>query len=774
MATSYVEQAILRVKDESSKPISKINAELRKLFATARKPVAIKVNGLAASSTGVRKLSQDFAALSRRKSVKLDVSLVGAAAGIKDMNRLHDQIQRLRKSQIRLASGGGGKLGIDIGPMKSMFDGVISRMGYAIENAILSGLGKGTQQVDIAETRLRLQGLSTEEIAAVSAGAAQIAAEFPQVGRGSAMGLISEVLPTTQGDITGAVAVSSQIAELVQLQTALGVTSEQALEGAIAYAKAGEQMGALTDAAGKIDPKKAEAFFDTIERGAILVGKEFGPSMVQGFIKYARTSKYALDEKALLAGFLSAEEQGTTAGVGLNQAIKQLSGERVQKKQLNKLIEYGLITEGQVKTGELDGKTITEIVGAGAVDEEGLRTNFYKWVNDVIIPTMKREGFDPNNPVEVSKFAGQITSDRTATDALASAIIRAQEISAQVNAALGFDVTKEGLQEVAGQSVTASIQAVQEQFLSTMGAVGNSFESILIPALNATAGALSSLTNFLYGEDGGNPLRTGAVVGGAALGAYGLMKGGKAALNFFNPLMGSAIALDSSAAALTAAAVKLGGAGVVDGLSGGKKGVGPTSEKLKGPGALSTLLPALMIAQTALNMPTREEGESVADAEARQKAWREANAKSLEDTLMSLPGMKWLYELSAPGPSAPATDPFADAAKYRQPTQAVWGEWSTPAANPALTGEDASRDLRDTFEYGTQQIDGSAEALGQAGQVFGPAAAQALLAAAGPMGQAMGQAIAAQLRGISLGVNGGLSGAAPPMPRLDTGASGPM
>ncbi|MGL5733452.1 MAG: hypothetical protein ACRCYS_01190, partial [Beijerinckiaceae bacterium] len=111
MAISYVEEAILRVKDQSSKPIRKINEELKKLFATARRPVKIEFRGLdraARQIKDVKLLGVELSKLARRKGISIDVNAPGAKAAANDVARLNRelaQLVNLRKQHVSITGG---------------------------------------------------------------------------------------------------------------------------------------------------------------------------------------------------------------------------------------------------------------------------------------------------------------------------------------------------------------------------------------------------------------------------------------------------------------------------------------------------------------------------------------------------------------------------------------------------------------------------------------------------------------------------------------------
>lgn len=603
---SFVEQATLKLIDESSGKVRKINSELKKLFATANKMrnmrLGVNTNDLGKASTRVKSLVNDLNKL-RRAKASVDVRVnTNQARG--QITRILSELRKIPKSittRYNITQSGQmprvptpgllpqprqprvPPVTVNVGPLNSLLNGFINRLGYTIEFAIISGFAKGASNIDIADTRLGLQGLTEQQTSQAQALAASISKEFRAISRGQALGMIAELFPITRGDTAAIEPVARELAQFTELRIAAGEAGDQAIESAFKLAKAGEQMGAFTDAAGNVDTKKVESFFDTINRAFVQIGREATPELVQGLTKSLRTAKFGLDERGIITALLLAEEQGTTAGVGINQLIKQLSGERIQKKQLNRLRELGLVTTTEVETGRVGKERTMEIVVEGAVDDEGLRTNPLKWVMDNIIPAMRREGFDPSRPTDVSRFTGQITSDRTATEALAALIIRADELTQQVDRALATDVSDERQRSILDQSILLALQETQSQFTSVLGEAANSLSGVFIPALNTASSLLQSLASFIAGPTGEGDVGRAAAVGAAGLtvGA-GALFAGKKFIDFINPLTGSATALtgsatalDASAAALMRAAAAQGAGGVADAagdVPGGKNG----------------------------------------------------------------------------------------------------------------------------------------------------------------------------------------------------------
>lgn len=678
---SFVEQATLKIVDQSTRQIKTVNGALQQLFRTARQGRAIPIRlNLGQAQSQIKALTRDLDRLrsaqgrGRARQVIVaptssQVSRIDAAATA--MQRYATAARRaagVRFPTPPIARGFGAgamvpgsalgprvpqhsafpsRVGIDINPLQMMLNGFVYRLGFTIENAIIRGFGKGVSDLDVATTRLALQDASSEERAAAARVAAETSRNFPLFSRGQALGLAGELLPVVRGEVGALDEVTTWLARMATLRVALGETSEQAIEGSINLAKAGEQMGAFTDAAGNVDTAKVDQFFSTILQGFAQIGREATPELLRALTKSLRASRFSLDERGLLTALFFAEEAGSTAGVGINQLIKQLSGERVQKRQRARQEELGFVQTREIVTGRTGNQVNTEIVVEGTVDEGLLRENPALWVQRYVIPAMRKLGLDPENAVDASRFAGQITSDRTATEALVGLILRAEELNKNVDRALATNVSPERLDRIINESLLVQTREAQQQLIGVLGEIGNSFRDILIPALNTVGSVASTVGAFIAGPEGeGSARRSAAVVAGVAGAGFLTAKAGTSIFNrLFNPLNQSAIALNGSAAALTRAAVALGGAGVAT-PGGGKSAAGARGGfGRRGVGVSGGLAGLQIIAATAdvevetlsSNPAIRE--QQLKDAERR----REDTAAALNEWAKNLPiiGSLW-------------------------------------------------------------------------------------------------------------------------------------
>jgi hypothetical protein len=453
-----------------------------------------------------------------------------------------------------------------------------------------------------------------------------------------------------------------------------------------------------------------------------------------------------------------------------------------------------------VVTGTEGGRPVTETVVDVTVDEDVLRQSPLQWVRDHLIPAMREQGLDPTNAVDATTFAGQITSDRTATESLVALILRNEELLKSVQLAQRRDLSDEAIESATAGSLLVAINEVQAQFVSVLGEVSNSMESILLPVINSVAGGLQGLANFLGGEDGeGSAGRTAAVVGGGVAAAGLGLAGGRRLLQMFSPLNASATALTGSATNLNAAAIALqraAGAQAVGDIGGGRSR--GRFGRLKG--LLSGLVfsPAAVgvtaaVTPTALGDGTIEaenldldltgtdiNAQLQAEARANQPEFfaqidrKAAEAEAERNRRIS--HFLGVMERNADRIANPDNSAKADLNLLQQQGRLAEQLVELGAGKEdivaALTSEGVTGDqLRMAFEEGATGLASVVPELADAGGQFGDNAGQGLLALAPQIGQAIGEATLSILGELNIDVGGNLP---PQQPRLDTGPALPF
>lgn len=207
-----------------------------------------------------------------------------------------------------------------------------------------------------------------------------------------------------------------------------------------------------------------------------------------------------------------------------------------------------------------------------------------------LVPALKREGIDLDNNTAVATAIGKLSGNSNASAMLTRMVTQREQTERWLRImgeAMGLDAAEDARHNdpIVG-------------WAGFKGALKN-LSAALIPidAINAGLNKLADGINGLSKLAKDDPALAGF---GLAMSGYGMYAGGKFAINKIGDLFGlraSALALDGSAAALTRAAVMLGGGSAGDIVGGGK---GKVAGKVGWLGALGAGSTALIAGSLAL------------------------------------------------------------------------------------------------------------------------------------------------------------------------------
>jgi hypothetical protein len=287
-------------------------------------------------------------------------------------------------------------------------------------------------------------------------------------------------------------------------------------------------------------------------RAAQVEGRDLDVGKFLEFSRYGKMAVPGLSDR-FLAGVLPAivQDYGPSQfGNALNMAYKSFvigSNSVAGKKNLAAQRDLG------IRTGDGKGEL---------VDDNLFGTDPYAWVNQILIPALQKKGIDTANEVEVSKAVAELASNSNATTVLTRMITQKAQIDRllqQYDAAKGL----ESADTAAAQDPFVAAKGFAESLREVAAAIKGMPEAIAI--LNSLSGGLQSFATALRNNDGGaQALLAGAGIGAGVAawkvtaGIYGLITAGTN--------------LNAAAVSLQVAAASLGGQGVVDNLTGGKKG----------------------------------------------------------------------------------------------------------------------------------------------------------------------------------------------------------
>jgi hypothetical protein len=185
------------------------------------------------------------------------------------------------------------------------------------------------------------------------------------------------------------------------------------------------------------------------------------------------------------------QEMGQKAGTAISTAMKNFTGNVLVKWKKSNLRELGLLVPTEI-TDAASGKR-AGFVDEEAKDETKLRDNMLRWVIDDVVPKMRERGFDPDNPSQVAQFAQSIASGTGATG-LATLITQIRTLTRDLDLERGKIEGKPPIpgkiSEVAPvlqESSRVNVQAVQSEFESTLGELGQKFAVAAIPLMQSAS-----------------------------------------------------------------------------------------------------------------------------------------------------------------------------------------------------------------------------------------------------------------------------------------------
>lgn len=582
---SFVESATLAVKDDSTKNIDKINASLKKLYATAKR-TAKALNSLDFEPKGLnnaaRRIGSVTASLNKLGKTKvrptLDLSGINSQLGkISSKNVQINVTANMRGLQSQLNNS---RLNVGLKGAFEPLRGIGKEIARDIQQAIITGIARGIKDgysgIDVAETRMTRQSVTPANRGRIMSTILDQENRRGNVfDRGQLMGLASEAIPLLNDDLSGMDVIIKEMSRLGTTLVGLGKSAVEADDGLNKYNKVAEQSGRMYNReTGQFDPAAYSNFMSIIDRAMTQFGKEIDANVVEQTFRALQGSKMSLNDAGIIAllGFM--EETRSSAGVATNQLIKQLSGDRIDKKRMANLIGMGLVQTEDVEVTKKNGKITTEKAVTGVIDEELLRSNPLEWTNKYLLPKMVEKGLDPNNPTHINKFANMVTSDRTATSGLVTLLARYADFMRQAENFEKLDTSQAKQDEVIAQSGLIALGEAQSKVTTFLGLMATALESAAIPALNTFSSAMQSINEFIApgGETSGK--NSAIVAGGGIAAAIAAITVVKAGWSWLSGSGAQTAATLANTAALNANTAALTGNAVTNGLPGesNKKG----------------------------------------------------------------------------------------------------------------------------------------------------------------------------------------------------------
>lgn len=600
---SFIEQATLRINDQSSRPIAKINRELKDLFRTARngRKITIEMPNLAKHATNVDKLSRAIRVMPRSKSVAINVTGVteaqrrlsvlrnargatfniratGERAAINSINRVIARLQLMRNtSNFRLPvapTPTTAQTGTRVAPSSNQ--GVVSggfwnnfRNQMSLNNlgrnaGRVPGFGLGGEAymaarataitaavapltMEEAENRVRTAGRTPEELAILKEISERLSREVGVINAADILGNVVETTGTF-GDLmipenaAKAEAAMKRMADsAVILVNAMGLSAEVAAEEARKIEKSIQIVGASGDI------EQGQRIQEAALMASVASGGDLLPSETARMLQQLGGMFVSgLTDEALLQIALARDEGGR-----MSTGEFRMTSQDFTRGSLNDADKAA-----QQKVGLRDAQGKSTLNGAFEADPIGV-------VQNTIIPILEGLGVDLSNAADVQyALDEQVGLTTTGARYIGVTIAQLEERIRELDRAKKTDL------DFARDNPTtrAQAQAVNSQFENVaMQAIGP-----VLPYVNEALGNLSDgLGSMATGEFGASDVAKVA----AAAAPVALFASLQAMQNPQTRALGAAgLALTGAAAALTLSAGAITGAAAIGGAAAVGKG----------------------------------------------------------------------------------------------------------------------------------------------------------------------------------------------------------
>jgi hypothetical protein len=424
---SFTEQATLKVNDQSSAAIRKINAELKKLERTAKSLKSITVD-LKVNTSGLQAANRQLNALARNMSImrgqtlNLRVNTAGLTQAQSNMARLRQQAARPITVNTQAGGGGGGRGGggrgrgrggvnPGAGPsaryqygnfpiLRGAASVVIGGTAYAVAANVARTAVKGVMGTEDARMRLRQSGFDkgrkddlTPQTDYIMAMARKAQEEFNRIPAAAIADASVEQLNAIKANKGTSEDMQNAMRRVARNAQIMGTTFKDAGEGA----EASRQLERLTQALGYDVEKptgpeagKLQAIQEEAMRAVISTGGEIKAEEMVRVIQQLGPAVAKAMSPASLGDIMQIREEGGKAST----AEWRITMQNLMRDDLNKRDKASMARHGlRLKSGAMDPR-IVNAAGDNLID----------FTIDKIKPIIDKAGLAAASSAEIAAY----------------------------------------------------------------------------------------------------------------------------------------------------------------------------------------------------------------------------------------------------------------------------------------------------------------------------------------------------------------------------------
>lgn len=756
----FVESAILKVIDQSTRNLNRIEKALKSFRSEAARLKNVNVNintsKVSKATTEINRLSKAIKTVTSPK-----IGLANVNSTLAGLRKIQSQVAAINKQtvNIRTRTTGGGAGGGNVSPPRvpggaggaggaggyrfnvSTLDlwaiGFMSRLGHTIETSITNGFREGTKNVGQSYLRNQALGTTPDQIAEIDKLVADLVRKNPNFTRSDYRTLAAEVGPVANGDIGKTRELLSMITDFANSRLTQTGDAEEALSGVRSIIKALDNINRLQDAGGDISGEAKDYLRVFIEE-SVLSGQDITPEKINTALVYSRTTGKTLTPDGIRTLIDMLESMGRVAGSSLNRLVENLSG-NTTKKALNAQEEFGLIELKQVQTGtDGNGKPVTENTYVPSGSQTLLREDPNAYIIAELIPRLVKKGVDINDAAQVANAVAPLFGSVVAKDVANNIVLAQGEFKTRREAA-GRVPSNPEIQEIVNENPLLVFNSIQRQFVELLGEVGTTILDRVVGPMKMFRDGLIDISDFLGGQDR-DLQKLGLVgAGAAAVGGAGFLAASKAKSFLLSPVV-FATSLDTASTALGRFTLAVNGASAGSATpdipsAGGRKG--------RGIGKIATAAAALAGATVIYTIAEEGKNEILTNPELKQKDDEATdrnmkNIQAIKDFFTQRPAQGSSDAFGALPGTGDASQQNYDIGKF------LLGEGTGLKDALAIeinSGVDAG--IENTGNSLLQTFTDGAALISSGGTELGNVAGGAMMAIAGPFGAAIAAALQA-------------------------------
>ncbi|NKM69102.1 hypothetical protein [Rhizobium laguerreae] len=703
---SFAEQATLSIDDKASKQVRSLNKDISNLIRNAKRLNGLKfdVGGIKRAQSQVRTLAKSLNSLPKSKTVSVTVNQRTRNRTV--AGRVPPPLPPSSGPTTRGGGGGRGNFLLGFGNDSTLQTAgrIIARAFTAtigfdlrrlVDNAGRSA-GRGVVTLDTARTNAFVAGI--KDIEGFEASARSAALSTSGVSAGDIMGALTEQVSNLQVQLdSGRINIEQYNKQLEFLTTTTARTTQAfgTIRGSFATgANDVRQIFRslpLTNAG--LDTTKQGAFVQAVSNAIAASGGDLtGDEVRRTLQQLGTTVSQSLSPEGLARVLLLRDEGGRQSTAEVRTAIQDLIRGNLNRAD----------TAAQIESGLRDKNGNTRYSAADLADPVA-------FAEREILPRVRAAGVDPQDSIKVAAFIDDVLGFTTSgSRALVGFVKAVEQNRVELERFRGTDIGRANNNE----TLVTSFKEIETSF---QDAISKNSDSI-VSALKFGSEGLSGFIDKL----GSGTLPSAADLAGFA--SVGVASALQSALDpTTRPLALAALALDGSAAALTASAAVLSGAGIAAGIGSGL-GAGATGGIARGAAAIAGLASTGgVLAGIAALLKGSSSGSTYVNMSPEDRAKARSEARAIYDN----------YK--------PRTDTYATLAGQRAASGG--NNPLTNAVDMATSLGNASNNFQRTFDTGVQQLGDSGST---AGTNFSTAAG-GFLDNAASAGAAFGDAAAARI-----------------------------